>query len=134
MGVGALILLDTHAWVWWIDGSAELSRKARTAIDAAIVDKAVAVSAISCWEIGTLVQRGRLELTMTPADWIARCEALPFLTVVPLDARIALRAADLPPVHKDPADRLIVATALALGTRLVTKDHRLAGYGVTTIW
>lgn len=97
-------------------------------------DRAVTVSAISCWEIGALTQHGRLELTMSAADWIARCEALPFLTVAPIDARVALRAAELPAVHKDPADRLIVATAIALGAALVTKDRRLDGYGVTTIW
>lgn len=134
MGVCALILLDTHAWVWWVDGSRELSKKARDAIDAAAREGALSVSAISCWEIGTLVARGRLELTISASDWIARSEALPYLTVHPIDARIALRAAELPAVHKDPADRVIVATALVLGASLVTKDRRLRGYRVTTVW
>lgn len=92
------------------------------------------MSAISCWEIGTLVAAGRLELTMSAGDWIARCEAQPFLSIVPIDGRIALRAAELPPLHRDPADRLIVATALSLGVSLVTKDERLRGYGATTLW
>ena len=92
------------------------------------------ISAISCWELGTLVAAGRLELTMSAGDWIARCEALPVLSIVQVDGRIALRASELPPVHRDPADRLIVATALSLGVKLVTKDDRLREYGVTTVW
>ena len=120
--------------MWWVDGSGELSRKARDAIDAAVKESAVAVSAISCWEIGALMARGRLELTVSAGDWIARCEAQPFLSIVPVDARIALRAAELPPVHRDPADRIIVATALTQGLALVTKDTRLRAYEVTTVW
>lgn len=94
----------------------------------------VLASAISCWEIGALVQSRRLELSIAPADWISRCESLAFFRVVPIDARVALRAAELPDLHKDPADRIIVATALGLGASLVTKDRTLAGYGVTTVW
>jgi PIN domain nuclease of toxin-antitoxin system len=120
--------------VWWIDGSERLSGKARDAIEAAVKESAVAVSAISCWEIGALVAQRRLELTISAGDWIARCEAQPFLSIVPVDARIALRAAELSPVHKDPADRIIVATALIQGAALVTKDARLRAYDVTTVW
>lgn len=134
MGVTALTLLDTHAWIWWVNGSRELSKRARDAISAASREGALSVSAISCWEIGTLVARGRLELNISASDWIARSEALPYLTVHPVDARVALRAAELPPVHQDPADRVIVATAIVLGSSLVTKDRRLREYGVTTVW
>lgn len=129
-----MILLDTHAWVWWIDGSRELSKKARAAIDAAVRDGPVSVSAISCWEIGMLVRAGRLELTTPAADWVARCEALAFFSVVPVDARIAVRATELPPLHEDPADRIIVSTAVGLGAALVTKDRRIRAYDVTTVW
>lgn len=121
-------------WVWWIDGSDELSQKARDVIEAAVAESAVAVSAISCWEIGALVARGRLELTISTGDWIARCEAQPFLSILAVDARVALRAAELPPVHKDPADRIIVATALSQGAALLTKDARLRAYDVPTVW
>jgi len=81
-----------------------------------------------------LVRRGRLELTVPASDWIARCEALPFFSVVPIDARIALSATELPPHHEDPADRVIVATARGLGATLVTKDERLRAYDVPTVW
>ncbi len=81
-----------------------------------------------------LVRKGRLELTTSAEDWIARCEGLPFFSVLPIDSRIAIRAADLPPIHDDPADRIIAATALHLGAPIVTKDQRLAAYDVRTVW
>ncbi len=131
-----MIVLDTHAWVWWVSGSTELSRRARRAIEAGVEDGSVRVSAISVWEVAQLVARGRLELTVDVADWVGSCEALPFLGFVPVDSRIALRSTDLPaPLHEDPADRVIVATALVLGAPLVTKDNRLRRYRhIETIW
>jgi PIN domain nuclease of toxin-antitoxin system len=117
-----------------MSGSKELSVRALGAIEAKRKQAAVIVSAISCWEIGALVAAGRLDLTMPAGDWIARSEAQPFLSIVPIDGRIALRAAELPPVHTDPADRIIVATALSLGVDLVTKDERLREYAITTVW
>jgi PIN domain nuclease of toxin-antitoxin system len=94
------------------------------------------VSSISCWEIGLLAKKGRLRLALSPADWVARSAALPFLRFVPVDNQIALRSIELPgPLHDDPADRLIVATALGLGVPLVTKDRRLHDYPhLETIW
>lgn len=83
-----------------------------------------------------LVAKGRLELTMDAADWIARCEALPFLTFVPVDNDVALASTRLPGrVHDDPADRIIIATALDLGATVVTKDRRIRTYEhVPTLW
>ena len=94
------------------------------------------MSAISCWEVSLLVQRGRLELAIAVEEWIARSEALPFLEFLPVDHRIAARANSLPGnLHADPADRLIVATALLHGLPLVTKDRRLRRFPhVETIW
>jgi PIN domain nuclease of toxin-antitoxin system len=73
---------------------------------------------------------------MDVADWVAKAESLPFLQFVPVDNRIAIRATRLPePLHADPADRIIVATTLALGATLVTKDDRLRRYRhVDTLW
>ena len=133
MGGRALILLDRHAWIWWIDESDRLGEKAATAIAAAVEDEAVSVSAISCWEIAALVRKCRLESTMPAEDWIARCEGLPYFTVLPIDARTATRAGQLEMTPGDPANRLIVTTALMLGAALVTKDGRLGRY-VETIW
>ena len=131
-----MIVLDTHAWIWWVASPDEISRAAREEIDRAMEGEAILISSISCWEIALLVRKGRLELTMPVEDWIARSEALPFVQFVPLDNRIALRSNHLPgEIHDDPADRIIIATALTLGAPLVSKDTRIRDYPhVETIW
>jgi PIN domain nuclease of toxin-antitoxin system len=131
-----LILLDTHAWVWWVSVPENLSDRARSRIEEAAAAGEVLVSSISAWEVALLVARGRLELTLAVEDWIGRSEALPYLHFVPIDNRIAVRSVSLPPpLHSDPADRMIVATALALGAEVVTKDRRLRDYPpLRTIW
>jgi len=130
-----VIVLDTHALLWWVDGSTALSQRARQRIDALVDDAAIHVSSISVWEIGMLVARHRLELAITPEEWIARCEALQFLTFVPVDNAIALASTRLPGrPPADPADRIIIATARSLGAAVVTKDRRIRSYEVQTVW
>lgn len=130
-----MIVLDTHAWVWWVAGSPELSEAARDVIESALGEAGVRVSSISAWEVALLVRRGRLQLTIEVDEWVERAAALPFLRMVPVDHRIALRSVGLEGLHDDPADRIIVATAQALGAPLVTRDRRLRGYqAVGTIW
>jgi PIN domain nuclease of toxin-antitoxin system len=130
-----LIVLDTHAWLWWLSDPDQLSRRARTAIDASH-SAGIHVSSVSAWEVTLLVRKGRLTLRMPVEEWIARSEGLPFLRFVPVDNRIAVRSNALPaPMHDDPADRIIVATALVLGAGLVTKDQRIRRYRhVKAIW
>lgn len=98
--------------------------------------RTIYVSSISAWEVALLVDKGRLKLSIEVGDWIARSEALPFVTFVPVDNRIAVRSVELPlPLHDDPADRIIVATAIILGAVLVTQDERLRRYShVPTRW
>jgi PIN domain nuclease of toxin-antitoxin system len=131
-----LIVLDTHAWVWWIASPERLSPKAQAILEQEMEREEVFVSSISAWEVALLVRKGRLELTMPVEDWIARSEVLPFLRFVPVDNRIALRSNHLPgELHDDPADRIILATALTLGAPLVSKDGKIQGYPhVETIW
>lgn len=131
-----MILLDTHVWVWWLGDARRLSKAARAAIAGALDGDRLYVSSISAWEVGLLVARGRLKLTMEVGDWIAKAESLPFLAFVPVDNQIALESTRLPPpLHADPADRMIVATALRLGATLVTSDGKLARYPhVRTVW
>jgi PIN domain nuclease of toxin-antitoxin system len=83
-----------------------------------------------------LVDRGRLELTMPATAWIAQAKSLPFVEFVPVDSEIASSAVSLAGFpHRDPADRMIVATALRLGATLVTADRRLRDYApVKTLW
>jgi PIN domain nuclease of toxin-antitoxin system len=132
-----VILLDTHALIWWVAEPDRLPASARQLIDAAVeADEPIAVSSISFWEIAMLVARQRLVFSIHVDTWIAKVQALPFLTFVPVDNRIAVRAvqlADFP--HRDPADRMIVATALGLGATLVTADDKLRSYqAITTAW
>jgi PIN domain nuclease of toxin-antitoxin system len=131
-----LILLDTHIWVWWLSDPGKLAPTARKAIVEAAADRAVYVSAISAWEIALLASRGRLEFTMDAADWIAKSEALPFLHFVSVDNVIAVRSVRLEkPFHQDPADRIIIATAVIMGAPVITNDAKILKYPhVRTIW
>ncbi len=132
-----MIVLDTHALIWWVTEPKRIAAKARRAIQATETagEKAI-VSSISIWEIAMLVAAGRLELTFEVNAWVELVESLPFLSFMPVDNRIATRAVHLAQfAHKDPADRIIVATALGLGATLITADQRLRDYGaVTTLW
>ena len=83
-----------------------------------------------------LVDKGRLELSIAVRDWVRKTESLPFIRFIPVDNTIALRSVDLPGAfHADPADRIIVATALSTGMPLVTKDEKIRACSfVQTIW
>ena len=131
-----MILLDTHVWIWWLAQPEVLSQPAVDAIADAVRGNGVCVSSISVWEFALLVQRERLRIRVGADEWVARSEALPFLRFLPVDARVALRTVSLgPALHPDPADRMIVATALLHGIPLVTKDGRIRRSGlVPVIW
>ena len=132
-----MIVLDTHTLVWWVSDQKRVGPKARKLIDAAVSAGArVAVSSISIWEIAMLVAAGRLEFTFEVNAWIDHVEAVPYFSFIPVDNRIAARAVQLVHfAHKDPADRIIVATALGLGATLLTADQHLRAYdAVTTVW
>ena len=131
-----MIVLDTHVWVWWVARPEQISENAREAIEIAMEREEIFVSSISCWEIALLVRKGRLELTISVEDWVAKSEALPFFQFVPFDNHIALRSNRLPgELHEDPADRAIIATALTLGVPLVSKDRKIRDYPhVKTVW
>jgi PIN domain nuclease of toxin-antitoxin system len=131
-----MIVLDTHTWIWWVSSPAFLSETAKGIIDGAVAEKNIFISAISTWEVAILVSRGRLKLTMNASDWVAASEALPFLNFVPVSNSIALKSVELPGVlHNDPADRIIIATAVSMGAILVTKDEKIRNYPhVKTVW
>ena len=131
-----MIVLDTHAWVWWVSNPEMLSDTARQAIDDAVRRRELFISTISAWEVAMLVEKDRLSLSLDVRDWISRSEALPFVTFVPLSTAIAVESVRLPGFpHADPADRIIVATALSFGARLVTKDEKLLNFApCRAIW
>jgi len=131
-----MIVLDTHVWIWWVSSPEFLSETAKQIIDKAATERNIFISSISTWEIAILVSRGRLQLTMSPGDWVAASEAVPFFDFVPVSNSIALKSVQLPgDLHNDPADRIIIATAVSLGAVIVTKDEKIRNYPhVKTVW
>jgi len=131
-----MIVLDTHAWIWFTSKPENLSKKAKKAVEAAVKEKNMLVSSISAWEVALLVKKERLKLSMDVTDWIAKSENLPFIQFIPVSNSIAVKSVNLPqPLHSDPADRIIIATALSTGASIVTKDKKISDYShVKTIW
>jgi len=131
-----VIVLDTHTLVWWATGDPTLSRKAKTAIAHELAGGEIAVSAISAWEIAMLVERERLVLSMDVSSWLATVSAIEAVRFIPIDVEIATKSVDLPgEFHKDPADRMIVATARRFAVPLITKDEKIRAYPhVKSIW
>ena len=122
-----MILLDTHVLVRYMLDEGKLGRRALATIDRAIASDEVFVSAISFWEVATLVAKRRLELDTTVAafrDLAIRNGAREQV----LDGDIATLAGELPGGHGDPADRMLVATAIARGLTLLTADSVLLGW------
>ena len=136
MGSLKMIVLDTHAWVWWVSESAPLPQRVTRLLSQAQKQNAVYISSISAWEVALLVKRGRLELTMDVQSWVSHSEALPFIHFVSVDNEIAIKSVNLPePAPSDPADRIIIATALTLGFPVITKDEKITKYPhIRSIW
>jgi PIN domain nuclease of toxin-antitoxin system len=129
-----VIVLDTHAWLWWSEpGRSGLPVGARRSIDSA--DR-IGIAAISCFEVAVLARRGRVRLNYGVVEWIERSLALPRIELIGLTPAIATRAGSLGDEFPgDPADRMIVASALAVDASLVSKDERIKRSGVVqTIW
>jgi PIN domain nuclease of toxin-antitoxin system len=122
--------------VWWLGQATELSPRAKRALAAGAEPGRVVASAISIFEIATLVRRGRLQLGVALDQWLNAMRSLPELRIEPVSDEIAQLAGGLDaPMHGDPADRLIAATAISLDARLVTADERLRAFpGVVTVW
>lgn len=126
----SLVLLDTHVWVWLLNGDPRVGRKARTAIERSLSAEAVLLSAISPWEVAMLVGKGRLTLDRDVGEWVQMATTLPGVRLEPIAPDIAVASTRLPGnLHADPADRLIVATARHLGAVLLTNDGLLLDYG-----
>jgi PIN domain nuclease of toxin-antitoxin system len=128
-----LLLLDTHVWIWAVEGMVERVRSTLIpTIEKAAHDGRLYVASISAWEVARLVKKQRLTLSRDVASWVAAARRAPGARVVPLTAPIALDSAHLPGLAtRDPADRFIAATARALSAHLVTGDRPLLDYGGT---
>jgi len=126
-----LILLDTHVWIWLLNGDNQLKdRDALFYINQAAKEARLRVSAISVWEIGMLEVKGRVRFSVDCLDWVNQAFSAPGILLVPLTPEIAIASTRLPgSFHGDPADRIIVATARNLSACLVTKDSKILEYG-----
>jgi PIN domain nuclease of toxin-antitoxin system len=124
------LLLDTHVWVWYVENeSKRFSRRIVSQVEAAVARGALLVSVISVWEVAQLEAVRRLELTMSARAWMARALSFPGLRLCDLSPSIAIDSTQLPgSIHRDPADRILVATARGTGATLVTCDEKILAY------
>jgi len=125
------ILIDTHIWVWLMEGNPVLKgSKALTLIEKAVESGLLNVSVISVWEIGMLESKSRITFNIPCMEWIDKALSLPGLHLVPLSPEIAIESTRLPHhFHGDPADRIITATARVNNITLITKDKKILEYG-----
>ena len=121
------IILDTHVLVWLCEGNARLGKKALKMINQALAHEQLVVATISFWEIAMLVEKGRLKMLIKVADFRRKLLA-DGLSEVPLSGSVAIIAAALTEFHGDPADRIIVATALEEGMVVVTADKKILSW------
>ena len=133
-----MIVLDTHALIWWVNGDDRLSKPAFKAINNEINkdDGLIFVSSITTWEIALLVEKGRLSLTMDTDDWIRTVSAIEKVEFVAVDNDTFIQSVRLPgDFHPDPADRIITALARQYSIPLITSDRKIIKYKhVKTIW
>jgi len=128
LGRHAVIVLDTHIWLWWVDGATQLPQVQREFIQNH-EPQGLGVSAISCWEVAMLVGRGRIALPLPVGEWIARALQYPGMSLLELSPEIAVESTQLPGTfHRDPADQILVATARIHGCPLVTLDQKIRAY------
>ena len=124
------LLIDTHAWIWYINGSNEINKNSRKIITTALHDNRAYLAAISLWEIGMLEKKQRITLEMPALEWINKSIAITHIRVQPISPAIAIESCHLPgKFHDDPADRLIVATARVEALTLMTRDKQILAYG-----
>jgi PIN domain nuclease of toxin-antitoxin system len=122
-----MLLLDTHALIWVVEGSKRLGRRVSRLADDALAGAGLGVASISFWEIAMLVNRGRITVDPSVDQWRLRVLGLG-VQEIPLTGDIAIAAVGLADLHGDPADRIIVATGVATGATLVTADDRILGW------
>jgi PIN domain nuclease of toxin-antitoxin system len=129
-----LIVLDTHAWVWWTFDPRQISSRARKLIEDA---EAIGIATISCFEVAALVEGRRIELDRPVRTWVRHALALQGATALPLTPDIAVEAGllDRQRFPGDPVDRIVYATSRVHAAPLVTKDRRIRRFDPDrTVW
>jgi PIN domain nuclease of toxin-antitoxin system len=121
-----IIVLDSHVWFWWLNLEHErLTPRMLAAMESA---ERVGVSAVSCYEIALAHYRGHLELSAPPSEWLPKALAGSSVELLPLTPEIAVRATELSQVHRDPFDRIIIATTLEMDGMLASVDAHFDAY------
>ena len=124
-----MILFDTHVLVWAMENHRFLGLKAATLINEATSSDGAYLSAITCWEVSMLVDRGKLGFRQGVRAWMEETLSQPGIFLAPLEPEIGIEAGSLPGnIHGDPADRIIIATARALQCSLLTADRKILAY------
>ncbi len=121
-----MIILDSHIWFWWINQ--ELHRFSVTILEAIKSADRVGVSPVSCFELALAHKRGRLALPLPPFEWFRLALYGSDVELLPFNESIALRAVELSEIHRDPFDRIIIATALQLNGKLASGDSHFSSY------
>ena len=121
-----MIVVDTHIWYWWINQ--ENQRLSDALAEAIERSERVGVSPVSCYELALAHQRGRVALPLPPAQWFELALGGSGIELLPLNEQIALGAVNLSDVHRDPFDRIIIATAIHLDARLASVDGHFGSY------
>jgi PIN domain nuclease of toxin-antitoxin system len=124
------LVLDTHVWIWLLQGESSLCTAFRKAVTHSQKLEGVYISAISVWEIGKLVEKNKIQLEMDTLDWVEQALDMPGVKLLPISPRIAIQSSRLPgTVHGDPADQLLISTAHEHNAILVTCDEKILHYG-----
>jgi PIN domain nuclease of toxin-antitoxin system len=126
------LLLDTHAFLWWLDGDPKLTLRAMTAVSADPTN--VSVSAATAWEITTKARIGRLPDALDVAADVAGCVAREGFQPLAVTMEHAQRAGGLPGPLQDPFDRMLIAQAMLDNLHLVSLDRAFDAYGVLRLW
>jgi PIN domain nuclease of toxin-antitoxin system len=122
------LILDTHILIWFLEGI-KLSEDQITVIENARSKHQLFVSSISIWEIAMLLKQNKIVLSISLNEWLNKLECIPGLGISDLSASILVESCNLPNYeHKDPADRMIIASSRSLGAHLMTHDQKILDY------
>lgn len=122
-----IVLLDTHIWIWWLNN--EQCKLSATQLETIECAEQVAVSIVSCFEIAQIVKKGRLILPLPTREWLEQALIPAGVEIFPLSPEITCHAVELTDIHKDPFDRLIIATALnRTGCHIISADNVFPDY------
>lgn len=129
------VLLDTHVWVWWLSQDVRLKAKEQEKLDQLAAEQRLCLAAISLWEVQTAYAKGRFQPDEEFGVWLRTAAGPDVIRIAPIDVSVVLALNELPrTLSKDPADRLIVATARAHSLALATYDSNIRRSRVVKLW